>query len=129
MSETVIRELVSLDDMRTIYPLITQSNPEIGEALFEQRLHAMREEGGYRCIAAYRDGAMVGVAGFWTGTALWCGKYVEPDNVVVDRELRSGGIGAAMMTWLETEARRLGCELLKLEAGGSSKGLPAGCKG
>ena len=110
MSNLVIRELMSADEMHSIFPLIQQLNPEIDEPLFSSRLTSMREEGGYRCIASYRDERMVGVAGFWVGTQLWCGKYVEPDNVVVDREERSGGIGGLMMDWIEAEAQRLGCE-------------------
>ena len=116
MSNLVIRELMSADEMHSIFPLIQQLNPEIDEPLFSSRLASMREEGGYRCIASYRDERMVGVAGFWVGTQRWCGKYVEPDNVVVDREQRSGGIGSLMMDWIEAEAQRLGCEMMKLEA-------------
>lgn len=114
--EVEIRELRGFEELRGIFPLVRQSNPEIDEPTFEHRLAEMLHEGGYRCIAAYRDGTMVGVAGFWIGTALWCGRYCEPDNVVVDAEQRSGGIGAALMSWIEAEARRLGCAMLKLEA-------------
>ena len=111
-----IRELAGLAEIATAYPLIQQLNPEVDEALFATRLAAMLHEGGYRCIAAYRDGQMLGVAGFWVGTQLWCGTYVEPDNVVVDRALRGGGIGALMMAWIQAEGERLGCEIMKLEA-------------
>ncbi len=111
-----IRELTGIDELRTIFPLVRQLNPDVDEPLFLARLEAMLAEGGYRCIAAYRDGAMVGVAGFWTGTHLWSGKYVEPDNVVVDTALRSGGIGQRLMDWIEAEAIRLGCDMMKLEA-------------
>ncbi len=116
MGDIVIRELTALEDLQSIFPLIHQLNPELDEALFRQRLDAMLLEGGYRCIAAFDRDVMVGAAGFWTGTHLWCGRYVEPDNVIVDRTLRSGGIGKLMMDWIEVEARRMGCELLKLEA-------------
>jgi GNAT superfamily N-acetyltransferase len=116
MGDVTISELNGLAEMKSTYPLIHQLNPEMDEGTFQTRLSHMLEEGGYRCIAAYRDGAMVGVAGFWVGTAMWCGSYVEPDNVVVDQNVRSGGIGALMMQWIETEGERLGCEILKLEA-------------
>lgn len=111
-----LRELVGFEELRAMLPLVQQSNPELDEATFERRLRRMLEEGGYRCVAAFRDGAMVGVSGFWLGTALWCGTYVEPDNVVVDREQRSGGIGSKLMAWVEAEAERLGCDMMKLEA-------------
>ncbi len=117
MTDVSLRELQGFGDMMTtLFPLINQSNPEIDRDTFEQRLAAMLEQGGYRCIAAYQDGVAVGVAGFWIGTQIWSGRYCEPDNLVVDRDRRSGGIGKLMMDWIEAEARRLGCLMLKLEA-------------
>ena len=116
MSEITIRELDGLSEMLVaLFPLINQSNPDIDESTFNSRLSAMLEQGGYRCIAAERDGAVVGVAGCWIGTQIWCGRYCEPDNLVVDEALRSGGVGKAMMDWIELEAQRLGCLMLKLE--------------
>ncbi len=114
--EVTIRELRGMDEMRTIFGLVQQSNAELDESTFETRMKAMLHEGGYRCIVAELDGGMVGVAGFWTGTALWCGMYVEPDNVVVDGRLRSRGIGALLMAWIEAEAQRIGADVMKLEA-------------
>jgi GNAT superfamily N-acetyltransferase len=113
--EVAVRELRGFADMTLTYRLIQQLNPELDEHTFHARLSHMLEEGGYRCIAAYRDGVMVGVAGFWVGTALWCGSYIEPDNVVVDQDVRGAGIGAMMMKWIENEGEHLGCEIMKLE--------------
>jgi GNAT superfamily N-acetyltransferase len=113
--EVAVPELRGFADMALAYRLIHQLNPELHEHTFHARLNHMLEEGGYRCIAAYRNGVMVGVAGFWVGTALWCGRYVEPDNVVVDRDVRGAGVGALMMKWIENEGERLGCEVMKLE--------------
>lgn len=110
-----LRELTGFAAIRTMFPLIRQSNPELDEATFDFRLRRMLDAGGYRVVAAWRGDAMVGVSGFWTGTALWCGTYVEPDNVVVDAGQRGSGIGGALMAWVEAEAERLGCEILKLE--------------
>ena len=115
MTDVTIRELNGIDELHSIFPLVHQSNPELDEPLFRERLAAMLAGGGYRCIAAFRDNAMVGVAGFWTGVQLWCGRFIEPDNVVVDRAVRGGGVGGLMMAWIEAEAVRLGCEMLKLE--------------
>ncbi|WP_246413047.1 hypothetical protein [Rhizobium indicum] len=86
--EVIIRELVGLDQTMTIFPLYSQVS-RLSEAVVCQRLSAMFAQSNYRCIAAYIDERMVGASGFWTGTQLWCGKYVEADNVVVDSALRS----------------------------------------
>ena len=57
---------------------------------------------------------MVGAAGVWTGTQLWCGRYVEADHVVVDSALRSHGIGAKLMAWVEAEAERTECAVIRI---------------
>ncbi|GLQ57167.1 hypothetical protein GCM10010862_44260 [Devosia nitrariae] len=114
-NEVAVRELRGYADMTLTYRLIHQLNPELDENTFYSRLDHMLKEGGYRCIAAYRDGVMVGVAGFWVGTALWCGSYIEPDNIVVDEDVRGAGIGAMMMKWIEKEGERLDCDIMKLE--------------
>ncbi|MBX4863370.1 GNAT family N-acetyltransferase [Rhizobium sophorae] len=101
--EVIIRELVGLDQMMTIFPLYSQVS-RLSEAVVCQRLSAMFAQSNHRCIAAYIDERMVGASGFWTGTQLWCGKYVEAGNVVVDSALRGQGIGGKMMAWIEAEA-------------------------
>ncbi|MFS2154461.1 GNAT family N-acetyltransferase [Rhizobium sp. Rhizsp42] len=114
-SDIEIGELFGLEEVVAIYPLFRQVNT-LDEASFRARLSAMCAQGNYRCIAAYMDGRMVGAAGFWIGTQLWCGKYVEADNVVVDVAARGMGIGAGLMAWIEAEGEREACALLRIAA-------------
>ncbi|WP_245506361.1 GNAT family N-acetyltransferase [Rhizobium leguminosarum] len=111
--EVIIRELVGLDQTMTIFPLYSQVS-RLSEAVVCQRLSAMFAQSNYRCIAAYIDERMVGASGFWTGTQLWCGKYIEADNVVVDSAVRSQGIGGKMMAWIEAEAERTECVVVHI---------------
>jgi len=97
-----IRELRGLAEICTIYPLYSQSGA-LPEALFAERLAAMLAQGIYRCIAAWQGERMVGVAGFWPGTQLWSGRYVEADHLAVARELRSRGLGASPMASVEAD--------------------------
>lgn len=114
-SDIEIGELFGLEEIVAIYPLFRQVHT-LDEASFRVRLSAMCAQGNYRCIAAYMDGRMVGVAGFWIGTQLWCGKYVEADHVVVDVAARGTGIGAGLMAWIEAEGEREACALLRIAA-------------
>ena len=94
-----LRELKGFEALRQIFPLIRQLNPDIEEVAFLTRLRAMIPD-GYRCVAAFSDaGAMLGCAGFWSGTRFWCGSFIEPDNVVVDATHRSQGVGATLVQW------------------------------
>jgi GNAT superfamily N-acetyltransferase len=115
MTQVEIRELVDFSELCTMFPLVRQSNPELDQETFETRVAEMLHGGGYRCLGAYREGILVGIAGFWIGTALWCGRYCEPDNVVVDQASRGGGVGKALMAAIDAEANRLGCGMMKLE--------------
>lgn len=108
--------------MRQIFPLIAQLNPDVTKKLFLTYLGKMRKE-GYRCIGAFllsqakaKKPILAGCAGFWTGTRFWCGPWIEPDNVVVDRNYRGMGIGDALMKWIEREGRRRKSRIIRLEA-------------
>ena len=111
--DVVIRELVGIVEIAAIYPLYRQSG-SLPEDLFNERLAAMIAQGNYRCIAAYHGDSMVGVSGFWVGTQLWAGRWAEADHVVVDAEMRSAGVGAKLMAWIEKEAVRIGCDIIRI---------------
>ncbi len=114
MKNFVIRELAT-DELPTVLPLIGQLNPRLPAEELKRRLEVMIPK-GYHCIAAYDDGRMVGVAGYWLGVRFYCGEYMDVDNVVVDETLRSSGIGAQMMDWLHAKAAELGVKVVVLDS-------------
>lgn len=110
----VVREL-DHEELPLILPLIEKHNAKIPPDELKRRLEAMIPH-GYHCIAAFLDDRIVGVAGYWLGARFYCGEYMDVDNVVVDESMRSRGIGAQMMTWLEDKARSLGCKVVVLDS-------------
>src|SRR5687768_17324091 len=109
-----IRELAH-DELPLILPLIEKHNAKIAPEELRRRLDAMIPH-GYHCIAAFLDERIVGVAGYWLGARFYCGEYMDVDNVVVEESLRSRGIGAQMMAWLENKAQELGCKVVVLDS-------------
>lgn len=109
-----LRELTTAE-LPLILALIEKHNHKIPPEELRRRLEAMIPK-GYHCIAAFEDGALVGVAGYWLLHRFYSGAYMDVDNVVVDETRRSGGIGAAMMDWLEDHARALGCQSVMLDS-------------
>ncbi len=113
-SEVTIREL-TVAEFPLILPLIEKHNAKIEPAELRRRLEAMIPH-GYHCIAAFLGDQVVGVAGYWLGARFYCGEYMDVDNVVVAEDLRSQGIGDAMMRWLEAKAADLGCKVVALDS-------------
>lgn len=109
-----IRELIG-DEIYDILALVGTRNPSVDGVELRARLVEMLTF-GYRCLGAFVDGKLVGVAGFWIGSRLYCGKYIDVDNVVVDETYRSRGIGKAMMEWLEEYGASVGCKVCVLDS-------------
>ena len=110
----VIQEL-SKEEMFLQLPLINQLSPDIKQKEYERMLDEMLKR-GYRMIGVFEGRKCIGVSGFWLGTKLYSDKYLEPDNVVIDKTYRSKGIGKILMDWLEAEAKSKGCKTILLDA-------------
>lgn len=86
---------------------------------FVARVNEVQRPEGYRLVASFEDGASAAaaVAGFRTGNNLAWGYFLYVDDLVTAEAARGHGHGAALMAWLHTEARRLGCDQLHLDSG------------
>jgi ribosomal protein S18 acetylase RimI-like enzyme len=49
-------------------------------------------------------------------TRFYCGKTIEPDNVIVDPEYQSKGIGEIMIDWVLEYGRKENCDVSELNA-------------
>ena len=78
----VIKEILP-KNMDTIIPLVAQLNKDVPDKVLRQRLTQMITK-DFHCLGAYEGKTLVGVAGYWLGFRLWCGKYIDVDNFVVD---------------------------------------------
>ena len=108
-------KLSTVSEMLPQWPLIVQLTPELSQADYARLLTGMVPHNYHQLVALDEDHT-VGVSGYWLGHKLYCGKYLEIDNFVVDKEHRSSGVGGLLLEWLEAEARREGCSLLMLDA-------------
>ncbi len=112
-----IREALSEKEVRATYPVMSELRSHFTESEYISAVGRMRGE-GYRLIAAFDDGGkVVGAAGFRVQEFLYCGKLLYVDDFVTSEDARSTGVGAAMLRWLEEEAKRSGCSQLHLDSG------------
>lgn len=83
-----------------------------------RRIHAQRAS-GYRVVGSFDAGEAdaAAVAGFRIGENLAWGRFAYVDDLVTRAERRGRGHAAAVMAFVEDEARRQGCGQLHLDSG------------
>lgn len=101
--------------MHDSFPLINELTPELREADYRKMLPDMVAH-NYRQVGMYDEDKLVAVSGYWIGTKLYCGKYLEIDNFVVSSAYRSQALGRQLVAWMEAEARQQGCRAMLLDA-------------
>lgn len=106
---TTVNEMVNqLETIKLLYPSMTTKR-------YRSFLNSMTPM-GYQQIALFESNICIGMTGFWIGTKLWTGKYIEIDNFVVHPEYRNKGIGKQMTDYLERKALALKCTCIVLDA-------------
>lgn len=117
MSEHDIRVLSGEDELRAIWPLVSQLRPEFDEARFLAQIQRQIAQ-GCRVSVLFDDGGAPRAFACWrVMEMLAVGLHVYVDDLVTDQTVRSRGYGKAMLDWLKAEARRLGCARLQLDSG------------
>jgi ribosomal protein S18 acetylase RimI-like enzyme len=111
-----IRPLAA-SDLPDAVRLLGSLNPETPLPLISERLETiLREHPHYQIFGAFDGGCLAGVCGAWIATKLWCGRYLEIDNLVVAPGERSAGIGTRLIEHLQAIGRGRGCNLIVLDA-------------
>lgn len=106
---TTIKEmLANIEVMRFLYPTFTLEK-------YESYLKEMLPH-NYKQVAIFENETCVAVSGFWSGTKLWSGKYMEIDNFIVHPEHRSRGLGKMMTDYVDSLAKATGCTMIVLDA-------------
>jgi len=108
-------ELTTIDEMMEHFSLIQQLYPDYSTEKYQDLLSAMLPN-NYKQLIVVENGITIALAGFWIGTKLWSGKYLEMDNVVVHENFRSNGIGSIMTNYLNQKAIDEDCKMIVLDA-------------
>ncbi|RNI32439.1 GNAT family N-acetyltransferase [Rufibacter immobilis] len=110
-----IKQIEGWAEMAQQFPLIQYLNPKMEPERYEALLRQMLPL-NYRMVGVFKGATCVGLSGYWIGTKLYSGKYLEVDNFVVEEQYRSQRIGKHLLDWLTQEAERHQCETMMLDA-------------
>ena len=110
-----IKELTSLEEMVAQLETIKLLYPKMSIERYKSFLEDMIPK-SYKQVAVFEDEVCVGLTGFWFGTKLWTGRYLEIDNFVVHPDHRTKGIGKQMTNYIDAKAKELNCTCIVLDA-------------
>ncbi len=102
MSMISVRKLLPSEWLQA-FPIISQLR-SLDKEEFLRRVRR-QSYSGYELIGAYLDDELVGVMGMRPVHTLARGPHLHVDDLVVDAEARGSGIGRALMSFAETDAR------------------------
>jgi len=115
--KTPTLRILTATDLEAASELLVFLNPETPAQTVAARLHTiLTDHSHYRIIGAFSGKTLVGVASAWIATKIWCGRYLEIDNLVVAPSHRSMGIGRLLIQWLEGLAATEACNTVVLDS-------------
>jgi GNAT superfamily N-acetyltransferase len=110
-----VRELVDKQEMINNISVLQVLYPSLTLEEYEDELEQMLPH-NYGQVGVFDGEICLGISGFWIGTKLWCGKYLELDNIVVVEKYRSQGIGKLIFDFLHKKAMEYDCTMLSLDS-------------
>ncbi len=111
----VVRELIDKEEMLKNLSVLQDLYPSLTLSEYSSELDLMLPH-NYGQVGVFEEDICLGLSGFWIGTKLWCGKYLELDNIVVSKTQRSQGIGKLMFDFLHKKALENDCTMLSLDS-------------
>ncbi len=111
-----VKELSTSDEMILFHHIISELYPKMTVKEYEAKLIKMIPH-NYKQVAIFNDkNECLGVSGFWIGNKLWCGKYMELDNIIIKKENRASGVGSFLFKYLKEKAQKLECNIITLDS-------------
>lgn len=111
----ITRELNGKDEMLQYIDVLQDLYPTITLEEYATDLDQMLPH-NYGQVGVFDGETCLGISGFWIGTKLWCGKYLELDNIVVRKEARSRGVGQLIFDYLTKKAETENCHMMSLDS-------------
>jgi len=109
-------EFSSVKEMESVFFLINQSQPKLDINSYKAMLNEMILKNNYKMVAISYDKKIIAVAGYFVMTMLYCGRYLQISNLVVDKNFRSLGVGENILKYFDEKALKINCNKIVLDS-------------
>lgn len=110
-----IRDLYDLEEMLANFTVMQDLYPTLTLEAYESELKEMIQH-NYWQVGVFEGDECIALSGYWMGSKLWCGKYLEIDNLIVGNAHRSKGVGSLIIDFLKRKAAENKCTMLSLDS-------------
>ena len=107
------RELTIRDSI-AIVPLANKLHPATPPETIRAYLADMFSFPTYHCFGLWQNDKLVAVSNGWITVRFYSGKQLEVDNVIVDPDLRSQGVGKTFFAHIQEWALQHDCKTIEL---------------
>ena len=101
-------------DLDTIAPLANKLHPHLDLATVRASMEEMFQFPTYHCFCVFQNGRPIALSNGWITVRIYSGKQLEVDNVVVDPDLRSQGVGKFFFAHIQDWAIKNDCKTIEL---------------
>jgi ribosomal protein S18 acetylase RimI-like enzyme len=109
-----IRELTTAKEMEQTHAVLLHMYPDLSFKSYAEKLATMTQH-NYTQVVAFENNKPIGLSGIWIGTKLWCDRYLEIDNFIIDPAKRNQQIGNKLLEYIEEKAEKTNCNILVLD--------------
>lgn len=110
-------EEITGSSLEKILPLIKELRPHLDPESFQRLYKEARLRDGYKVVGIIRDDFCYGLMGYRVLFDFTHGKHLYVDDLVVTKDMRDQGLGHLLLQHALQEARKEGCEGLRLCTG------------
>lgn len=118
---SVVEHVEIPEGLERVFPIMHELRPHLDMDEFKRLVTLAHAADGYRLVVREIKGEPVALMGYRILHDLVHGSHLYIDDLVTTKAARSGGHGAQLLRFAESEARRLGLAGLRLCTGTENK--------
>jgi len=115
-NQVIIRELNEPEQMFKAFEIVKLMYKNMDYKTYQDLVSEMIARNDYKMIGAFLDDKLIGASGYWIFVMLYCNRYIQISNLVVDEKYRGLGVGKKILDKAEEIGKRSNCQKIVLDS-------------
>jgi len=116
IDKITIKEINDLNQMHEAFEVVNMMYQDMELETYKSIIEEMVNRNDYKMIGAFLDGELIGVCGYWIFTMLYCKRYIQISNLVINPKFRNLGIGKKILKHAESIGQKNKCNKIVLDS-------------